>query len=682
MSEHGTEKMPLSSTMAHLYGYIYCMLLSNILTGIPLFGGALYLCGRGVIVFSGILQKKNRKYLPNAGKWWIGIEAVALFALSILLIGLFPTTFESTGLWVLYAAVALCLLADANTRRILKLTGGKDASRRTRIVGIILQGMIIIAMSVILIASLGPWPGWPMSGGFALLVLIRAYALYQMDVRSADERKPSDTTDMRSIQAYQSFEWISLSLIAGIELLTAVMYALLATQTEWLLPAMAVAIGCTLVFAEGAMIFLRRSRNPNRRNPTWLLLIGLAMCTGGAVLCGWMLGRGIVDYVRMYLCLGLCSAGGAMSLTGLYYIEQMMPGVARLMGGTVDTDYTRMRQSNIELARLLGDTLALVALTIFCFAGKADLPRSWDQLCARYQPVMIVMILIVSVGALLSIFHFPFSARYIEKLRKFLHQQEAGEENPALKRQLENAARGQVHQPFLTRFLVSILKIGFKYTLRDEDHIVQDDSNPILFLGNHLEVLGPILCTLWFPVHVRFWSISQMMGDKEKVCDYVYTNTFGKVSWLPDFAARLVSRFIGWLSVNVMSQLECIPVYRDSPMKLRETVRISIEALEAGDNLMIFPESPDQKYELQGIGKLSPGFVMLATAYWKKAGKRLRMLPVYISKAEKTIQFGTIFVFNPDNPYADEQKRIIDETERQVFAMAGIEPDTEEAANA
>ena len=85
---------------------------------------------------------------------------------------------------------------------------------------------------------------------------------------------------------------------------------------------------------------------------------------------------------------------------------------------------------------------------------------------------------------------------------------------------------------------------------------------------------------------------------------------------------------------------------------------------------------------LQGIGKLSPGFVMLATAYWKKAGKRLRMLPVYISKAEKTIQFGTIFVFNPDNPYADEQKRIIDETERQVFAMAGIEPDTEEAANA
>ena len=117
-------------------------------------------------------------------------------------------------------------------------------------------------------------------------------------------------------------------------------------------------------------------------------------------------------------------------------------------------------------------------------------------------------------------------------------------------------------------------------------------------------------------------------------------------------------------------------------MKLRETVRISIEALEAGDNLMIFPESPDHKYELQGIGKLSPGFVMLATAYWKKAGKRLRMLPVYISKAEKTIQFGTIFVFNPDNPYADEQKRIIDETERQVFAMAGIEPDTEEAANA
>lgn len=42
-------------------------------------------------------------------------------------------------------------------------------------------------------------------------------------------------------------------------------------------------------------------------------------------------------------------------------------------------------------------------------------------------------------------------------------------------------------------------------------------------------------------------------------------------------------------------------------MKLRETVRMSIEALEAGDNLLIFPESQDGIYERTGVGKISPG---------------------------------------------------------------------------
>lgn len=689
MSEHGTERMPLSSTLAHLYGYIYCMLLSNTLTGIPLFGGALYLCGRAVIVCSGILQKKNKKYLPNTGKWWLGAIAAVLFALSILLIGLFPTTIESTGLWVLYAAVALCLMADANTRRILQLTGGQDASQRTRVVGIVLQGLIIIAMTVILVVNLGPWPGWPMSGGFALLVLIRAYALYQMDTAGEDpadtEKKASGTdtatdTDIRTIHAYRSFEWISLMLIAGIELVTAVMYALLSAQTEWLLPAMAIAIVCTIAAAEGTVLLLRRSQKPNRRNPTWLLMIGLALLCGGAVWCGWMLREDNVEYIRVYISLAMCSVGGTMSLTGLNYIEELMPGVAKLMGGRIGTDYRRMRQSNIELARLLGDTLALIALTVICFAWKPDLPRSWEQLTTRYQPIMILPIMMVSVGALLSIFQFPFSAHYIDKLRVFLRQQETGEENPALKRQLENVARGQYRQPFLTRFLVRLLRPFFKYRLVDTEHIVEDDHNPILFLGNHLEVLGPILCAFWFPVPVRFWSISKMMDEKGKVRDYIYTNTFSRVSWLPDFAARLVSSFLGYLSVKVLGQLECIPVYHDSPMKLRETVRTSIEALEAGDNLMIFPESMDTRYVLEGIGKLSPGFVMLAAAYWKKTGKRLRMIPVYMNKREKTMQFGTIITYNPDEPFADEQKRIIRETERQIFTMAGIDPDkTEEA---
>ena len=66
--------MPMISVMGTLPGYIYCMLLSNMLVDMPLFGGALYLCGHAVIVFASVFGKRNRTYLPGYSRIW----AVAL----------------------------------------------------------------------------------------------------------------------------------------------------------------------------------------------------------------------------------------------------------------------------------------------------------------------------------------------------------------------------------------------------------------------------------------------------------------------------------------------------------------------------------------------------------------------------------------------------------------------------
>ena len=55
----------------------------------------------------------------------------------------------------------------------------------------------------------------------------------------------------------------------------------------------------------------------------------------------------------------------------------------------------------------------------------------------------------------------------------------------------------------------------------------------------------------------------------------IYTNTTSRQEGMPEFWKRFLARLAAWLSVNVMSQLECIPVYRDSPLKLRETFRMT-----------------------------------------------------------------------------------------------------------
>ena len=110
-------------------------------------------------------------------------------------------------------------------------------------------------------------------------------------------------------------------------------------------------------------------------------------------------------------------------------------------------------------------------------------------------------------------------------------------------------------------------------------------------------------------------------------------------------------------------------------MTLRDTLRQSIEAMESGDNLLIFPESQDGKYQRGGIGKIAPGFVMLAEAYWKKTGKKLRMLPLYANREARTITFGEIILYEPERGFREEQERIVNETSAQITRMAESVPE-------
>jgi len=162
------------------------------------------------------------------------------------------------------------------------------------------------------------------------------------------------------------------------------------------------------------------------------------------------------------------------------------------------------------------------------------------------------------------------------------------------------------------------------------------------------------------------------MFDPKKVRAYMYENTFSKKTFLPVFVRKFLAFFLGWMSVNVMNALRAIAVYRDSPMKLRQTLRESVEALEHGDNLMIFPEHPEDKYEKGGVSEFSPGFLMLAEAWWKKSGKKLRILPVYASREARTFTFGNEIVYEPENGFAAEQERVLKDAREQMLRLGGF----------
>ena len=675
MSEKESGKMPLRAAISQLFGYIYCMILSNMLTDMPLFGGVLYLCGKAVIVFSGTFGK-NRRFLPAYAKRWMILLTVVLLAIGIILAGLFPAGILSGKVWMLYAAVALCLCSEANSDRLSTFKRADEPlSLRVKLLGILFQCAITIGMSAIIFFNFG-WPdGLAPAAGFLLLVLSRIYVMYRFrgNELMADPDEKLCEADFRQAHAYRSVEWVSLLLVMSVELTITCIYALLATNRDGLLAAMAIAVLCTVIPAEAGYLLLRRSEKSARRDPTWMICTGLIFWLCGIILCIQMLIAGKVDYLRIYICLVICTAGGSLSMTGLGRIEELMPEAVNASGEEVPKGYWKLRTTNWNLARLLGDVLSLIALGIFCFVNRKGLPQTAEELAARFQPILSIPVFLVVIGALVSAFRFPISKRYIEKIRKLMDIRQQGEENAALRKQVARVVKEPYRQPYLSRFCIFLCRLHFRCRLVNRDHIVTDDENPIVFLCNHGEFYGPMACKIYIPVPIRAWVVSSMMNDKKAVTKYIYDNTTSRQEGMPEFEKRLLARMAAWLSVNVMGQLEAIPVYRDSPQKLRETFRITMEAMEAGDNLLIFPENPENKYPSEGIGELSPGFVMLADIYWKRKKKRLRMLPMYADKKTRTITFGEIFEFDPENNLKDETERVIEETTRQIRAIAGQE---------
>lgn len=668
-------KMPLRAAISQLYGYIYCMLISNILVGMPLFGGVLYLCGKAVLVTVQVFSRKNRKYLPLYSRVWVILLITILMLIGFLLTGIYPARFESEKLWIMYAAVALCLCCEGMAGRMRRLSAesGGPMSDRAWVLTILMQAAFTGAMAVVLITQLGWNDGWPPAAGFALMAAACTVTLGRGDIPGGDaEGTEEEVCGIHAVKAYHAMEWISLLIVMAVELTMTAIYALLATNREWILPAVAVAAVCTVVPAEIGYRLLRHSERKGRRDPTWMTVAGLLIWAAAIVQCSHMMRAGSLDYIMVYVCLALCTLGGTLSLTGLHRIEEIMPDAVSAAGQAIPAGYWRMRIANWDLARLLGDVLAIIGLSIFCFATGGDLPRNMEDAAARFQPVMMIPVILVIIAALVCVLRFPLGSRALRKLRTFLRMQEAGTESPALRRELEQVVTKPCRQTYLARFLILILRPVFHHRLVNEENLKPDINNPVVFLCNHGEFYGPIICNLFLPVPIRSWTISMMMFDQKEVTAYVYENTFVRLTYLPVFVRKAMARFIGWLSVTVMNQIESIPVYRDSPLKLRETVRLSIDAMEAGDNVLIFPENPSHKYESEGIGELSPGFVMLAEAYWKKKNKKLRMLPIYANKNEKTITFGTEIVYDPDAGYGAEQDRIVNEATRQIRAMAGM----------
>lgn len=188
---------------------------------------------------------------------------------------------------------------------------------------------------------------------------------------------------------------------------------------------------------------------------------------------------------------------------------------------------------------------------------------------------------------------------------------------------------------------------------------------PVVFVGNHSQMNGPIACELYFPVERYTWCAGEMMHLRQ-VPDYAFQDFWSKKPASVRWFYRLLSYVIAPVSICVFTNARTIGVYRDA--RVLSTFKQTVSRLAEGSSVVIFPEKDEPYNGL--LWQFQDRFVDVARLYKKKTGKELAFVPFYLAPNLKQMHFGEPVRFCADAPMEEERDRICHALMERITDMA------------
>ncbi|MBE7034524.1 MAG: hypothetical protein E7402_00160 [Ruminococcaceae bacterium] len=189
-----------------------------------------------------------------------------------------------------------------------------------------------------------------------------------------------------------------------------------------------------------------------------------------------------------------------------------------------------------------------------------------------------------------------------------------------------------------------------KVTLVGAENMPDQDA---IFVGNHTQMNGPIVGELFFPDTCYTWCAGEMMHCKD-VPRYAYADFWSqKPAWCRPFY-KAVSYLIAPLCYCIFNNARTIGVYRD--MRIVSTFRETVTYLSDRKTILIFPEKAEPDNNI--VYQFQENFVDVARLYYKKTGKELTFVPLYIAPALHKVFIGKGIAFDAQNEITAERARI------------------------
>lgn len=215
----------------------------------------------------------------------------------------------------------------------------------------------------------------------------------------------------------------------------------------------------------------------------------------------------------------------------------------------------------------------------------------------------------------------------------------------------------------LFRFIKAIVKLVYpKFRVEGQEYLPEE---PVIIVGNHSQLHGPLACELYFPGDRYTWCAGQMMHLKE-VPAYAFQDFWSykpkSVRWI----YKILSYLIAPLSVLIFNNANTIGVYRDA--RIISTFKNTVNKLQQGASVVVFPEHYQPYNHI--LNDFQDKFIDIAKLYHKKTGKELAFVPMYIAPNLKTMYLGKPIRYRADVPIAEQREQICTYLKESITQIA------------
>ena len=218
------------------------------------------------------------------------------------------------------------------------------------------------------------------------------------------------------------------------------------------------------------------------------------------------------------------------------------------------------------------------------------------------------------------------------------------------------------------RFIKWCVRVAYPKIQAEGGENLPDE--PVIIVGNHCQMNGPIVGELYVPGEPYIWCAGEMMHMAD-VPAYAFRDFWSrKPKWQQPFY-KLLSYLIAPLSVCVFNNARTIGVYHDT--RILSTFKNTVKMLQEGRSVVIFPEHDRPHNHI--ICEFRDKFVDIAKLYYKKTGKELAFVPMYIAPKLRKLYLGEPIRFRAQEPMDEERSRICGALMDAVSGMAQSLPE-------